>query len=83
MMKRIGLIVVALSAFSGLQGAVVKFQADRVSCVYEVGETAKLSVTVAETNDVALSSGRIRLVVDNFGDVRCENSVGTATVNFD
>ena len=71
-MKRIGLIVVALSAFSGLQGAVVKFRADRVSCVYEVGETAKLSVTVAETNDVALSSGRVRLVVDNFGDVRSE-----------
>ena len=71
-MKRIGLIVVALSAFGGLQGAVVKFQADRVSCVYEVGETAKLSVTVAEANGVALSSGRVRLVVDNFGDVRSE-----------
>ena len=62
----------ALSAFGGLQGAIVNFRADRATCVYEAGETAKLSVTVAETNGVALTSGRVRLVVDNFGNVRSE-----------
>ena len=51
-------------------GSVLSFKvdADRSDCLYRCGETAKISVTAVDTNGIAVKSGKVSVVFDNFGD---------------
>ena len=41
---------------------------DRINCLYEVGETARLTVCAEGTNGVKLARGVLSVRVDNFGN---------------
>ncbi len=57
-----------IAAFGAMASTIMfKMEADRRSCVYEVGETALISVLAVDTNGVKLTEGKFSYRLDNFG----------------
>ena len=52
----------------GAETAVMVVAPDRINCLYEVGETARLTVCAEGTNGVKLARGVLSVRVDNFGN---------------
>ena len=66
--KRIMVAMVAVAVAGLLEAATLQFSCDRPTGVYALGETAKITVAAFETNDVPLTSGRVKWRLNNFGD---------------
>ena len=79
-MKKLMFLTAALAAAAAGAAEIVEFRVlpDRADCHYALGERSKLTVTAVGTNGVALTSGRLRYVVDNFGSV---TNVGVTAVD--
>ena len=52
----------------GAETAVMVVAPDRINCLYEAGETARLTVCAEGTNGVKLARGVLSVRVDNFGN---------------
>ena len=61
-----GGLLLSLAGFCA-ETAVVVVTPDRLNCIYESGETARLTVTAEGTNGVKLARGVLSVKIDNFG----------------